>query len=82
MYAQDKDCIYNFAMTFTLSLTIWLKVTEHHFPKGTVWSMRQIRPRVEKICSGQAKSDGQMDGQTDHYKAPPERGPNYVLIEK
>lgn len=50
--------------------------------------MSNIGPRGEKICSRKAISDGriegwmdvQADGQTDHFKAPAERGPNYSLI--
>lgn len=42
--------------------------------------MSHIGPRGEKICCGQAILDGKMDsGQTDHYRAPTEWDPNYLL---
>lgn len=48
-YAQDKDFIYNFAMTLTPDLETWFKVTD--WAKGREDMLRTI-------------SDGRKDGHT------------------
>lgn len=46
--------------------------------------MNQIEASGEKICSRQEILDGQMkgrtNGQTDHYRAPGEQGPNQKAV--
>lgn len=45
--------------------------------------MSHIGPRGDKIWCEQAisdvQTDGQREGQTNHYWAPAERGPNYLI---
>lgn len=63
-------------MTLTLYQEAWFKVIEHPFPK---LKYGQIRPRGEKISIQvilDRQTDGMTDGQTDHYRAPAEWGPN------
>lgn len=37
IYELDKDVAHNFAMTFTLDIETWVKVTGHPLPKGILW---------------------------------------------
>lgn len=66
-FVSNNNSIRDSAMTFTLDLKNWLKVTAHSFPKCTLWgwTISKIKPRGEKVCSGQLISDGQTDGRTE-----------------
>lgn len=58
--------LYNSAMTLTIDLETWFKVTSYVLLKGTVWvKYEPYWARGEKICSGQEISNGQADGRTD-----------------
>lgn len=71
-YALDKNFSYNSAMTLTLDLETWLKVTVYPLPKGTMW----VKYGPCNLCQGERNL-----GQTDNYKARAERGPNNGACE-
>lgn len=81
-YDPDNDFVYTSALLFTFDLETQFKVTAHLFPKTFCgWSMSQIGPRGMKICPGQVITDTQTDGgidrQTNHYRAPAENCKDY-----
>uniref|UniRef100_K1PUI0 Uncharacterized protein n=1 Tax=Magallana gigas TaxID=29159 RepID=K1PUI0_MAGGI len=71
-------------MTSTLDLEIWFKVTAHSLPKGTLlvkYESDRAKGRENMLWTSNLRwteghKDGQTDAQTDHYKAPAERGTN------
>lgn len=66
-------------MTLALDLKTWFKVTAYPIPKGTLWVKyepnwtkgREDVPRTGDL----GLTDGETDGQTDHYEEPAEWNP-------
>lgn len=59
-YSLDNNFSYNSAMTLTLDLETWLKVTVYPLPKGTRVKYEPICAKG-KECSGQEIPDRQKD---------------------
>lgn len=62
--------ICNSPMTLSFHLEIWLKITAHPLPKGSLWVKYNSdwALRGEKICFGQAISHGQTEGRMEGWK--------------
>lgn len=61
MYDPDKE--------FASTLSTWFQVTVHYSPKGILGvDCESNWVKERKICPRQVISDGQTDGETDHYR--------------
>lgn len=68
-YALDKDFVYNSAMTLTVDLKTWFKVTAHPLPIGTLCMKYEpdlVKGREDMLqTSNIGWKDGGKDGRTD-----------------
>lgn len=80
-YGPDWAKGIKFCLDLHILLKTCFKVTAHPLAMGTLWVKYEAgwakgREDREEI------SDEQKDGQTDHYRAPAKRGPNYYKMLK